>query len=293
MYRHAEDFAPAGMLDLPARSGHHVPMVGEGPSPIPTRSASEDSSPTLRVGVQRKIADDMEPSRAEDYEALQLEVIRQRWDQKADHWDADLADPCCHLHQDDGYRRFLDAADSVVAARERFAASGCSLTWPAARAWCWPISWIASPGPWVSTSARGCWPPRPPGGCRASIARSQLLRARRRGSRARPGPCSRAASCCRTTAIAGSAPLFGQVREVLSPDGGFAILDFLNARTRHDYPANPDNKTYYTAEQIQSHALEAGFRRANILGEPDRRASCCCWRSDEHRVVGFRAFQPD
>ena len=66
-------------------------------------------------------------------------------------------------------------------------------------------------------------------------------------------------------------PLLGQVYEVLVPDGGFAILDFLNALARYDYPANPDNKTYYTGEQIQSHAKEAGFRRVSILGEPNRR----------------------
>ena len=66
-------------------------------------------------------------------------------------------------------------------------------------------------------------------------------------------------------------PLLNQVREILSPEGGFAILDFLNAHTRHDYPANPDNKTYYTAEQIRSQADEAGFRRTSILGEPNRR----------------------
>ena len=76
-------------------------------------------------------------------------------------------------------------------------------------------------------------------------------------------------------------PLLSQVREILSPPGpsvlapgypgGFAILDFLNALTRHKYPANPDNKTYYTAEQIRSQAIEAGFRRSSILGEPHRR----------------------
>src|SRR5208337_2982751 len=60
----------------------------------------------------------MEPSRAEDYDKVRLEAIRRRWDQKADHWDADLAAEGCHLNQDDGYRRFLDAADAVVAARE-------------------------------------------------------------------------------------------------------------------------------------------------------------------------------
>jgi len=66
-------------------------------------------------------------------------------------------------------------------------------------------------------------------------------------------------------------PLLRQVKEVLLPDGGFAVLDFLNALTRHDYPANPDNKTYFTAEQIQSRANEAGFRNSSILGEPNRR----------------------
>ena len=29
----------------------------------------------------------------EDYDAVRLDVIRQRGDQKADRWDADLADP--------------------------------------------------------------------------------------------------------------------------------------------------------------------------------------------------------
>ena len=55
------------------------------------------------------------------------------------------------------------------------------------------------------------------------------------------------------------------------PDGGFAILDFLNALARYDYPANPDNKTYFTAEQIRSYADAAGFRQSSILGESNRR----------------------
>ena len=68
----------------------------------------------------REDAYGMQPSRTEDYDALRLQVIRERWDQKADRWDADLNDECCHLNQDAAYRRFLDAADSVVAARESF-----------------------------------------------------------------------------------------------------------------------------------------------------------------------------
>src|SRR5208283_3139167 len=68
-----------------------------------------------------------------------------------------------------------------------------------------------------------------------------------------------------------AARLLRNVHEVLLPDGGFAILDFLNALTQHAYATNPENKTYFTAQRIESHAREAGFRCATILGEPDRR----------------------
>jgi SAM-dependent methyltransferase len=66
-------------------------------------------------------------------------------------------------------------------------------------------------------------------------------------------------------------PLLRQIREVLLADGGFAILDFLNAVTRSDYLANPDNKTYFMPAQMLSYTNAAGFRRATILGEPSRR----------------------
>ena len=63
----------------------------------------------------------MQPSRAEDYDALRLQVIRERWDQKADRWDADLADPCLPP----ATRTTPTAASStrptaVVAARQSF-----------------------------------------------------------------------------------------------------------------------------------------------------------------------------
>jgi len=212
----------------------------------------------------------MEPSRTEDYDALRLQVIRQRWDQKADRWDADVADQCCHLNQDDAYRRFLDAADSIVAARRSFCrdrllvdlacGTGLVLAHFADR-FDWALGVDISPRMLADAAAR-------------RLPRVELLEA----------------SCFELAgriALAGAVlsrgillshyghrwvvPLLGQVRDVLSPDGGFAILDFLNALTRHDFPANPDNKTYYTAEQIRSQADEAGFRRSTILGEPSRR----------------------
>ena len=99
---------------------------------------------------------------------VRLEVIRQRWDQKADRWDADLADQCCHLNQDDAYHRFLDAADAVVAARESFCRDRLLVDLACGTGLVLAHFVDRFDGPWASTSARGCWPPRPPGGCPAS-----------------------------------------------------------------------------------------------------------------------------
>ncbi len=65
--------------------------------------------------------------------------------------------------------------------------------------------------------------------------------------------------------------LLQQVRQSLTAEGGLAILDFLNAAARCQYPCNPQNKTYFHGEQIEAAARRAGFRRVRILGEPQRR----------------------
>ena len=62
----------------------------------------------------------METSRVEDYDAMCLKKIRDRWDQKAFRWDEDLADDRFHLNQDDAYRRFLAAAEREVSRRAAF-----------------------------------------------------------------------------------------------------------------------------------------------------------------------------
>jgi SAM-dependent methyltransferase len=212
----------------------------------------------------------MEPSRTEDYDALRLQVIRQRWDQKADRWDADLADQCCHLNEDDAYHRFLDAADAVVTARESFCrhrllvdlACGTGLV-------------LAH---FVDRFERGLGVDISPRMLAAAAARQltrvELLQASCFELAGQIAPAGAVLSRGILLSHYGDrwvVPLLRQVHEVLVPDGGFAILDFLNAHTRHEYPANPDNKAYYTAEQIQSQASEAGFRRSSILGEPNRR----------------------
>ncbi len=218
----------------------------------------------------------MEPSRTEDYDELRLQVIRERWDQKADRWDGDLADEQCHLNQDDAYRRFLNAADAVVAARESFCrnqllvdlACGTGLVLAHfVNRFQRAIGVDISPRMLAVAAAR-----RLPGvellqaSCFALVGHV--------GDHGYMVPAGAVLSRGILLSHYGQrwgVPLLRQVREVLVPDGGFAILDFLNALARYDYPANPDNKTYYTAEQIQSYSNEAGFRRSTILGEPDRR----------------------
>jgi SAM-dependent methyltransferase len=212
----------------------------------------------------------MDPSRTEDYDAIRLEVIRQRWDQKADRWDADLADQCCHLNQDDAYHRFLDTADALVAARASFCrerllidlacGTGLILAHFADR-FERALGIDISPRMLAAATAR-------------RLPRAEFLQASCFELAGRVAPAGAVLSRGILLSHYGprwALPLLRHVREILVPDGGFAVLDFLNALTRHDYPANPDNKTYYTAQQIQFHAAEAGFRRGSILGEPDRR----------------------
>jgi SAM-dependent methyltransferase len=212
----------------------------------------------------------MPPSRTEDYDALRLQVIRERWDQKADRWDADLADQQCHLNQDDAYHRFIEAADAVVAARETFCRAGLLVDLA-----CGTGLVLAH---FVDRFGRALGVDISPRMLAAAAARRlprvELLEASCFELAGRIAPAAAVLSRGILLSHYGqrwAAPLLGQVREVLAPDGGFAVLDFLNVRMRHDYPANPDNKTYFAAEEVLSLAAEAGFRHSSILGEPDRR----------------------
>ena len=212
----------------------------------------------------------MEPSRSEDYDALRLEVICQRWDQKADRWDADLANQDCHLNEDGAYQRFLTAAETVVAARTPFCRDGALIDLACG------TGLVLSH--FIDRFARGLGIDISPRMLAAAAARRlprvEFLQA----------SCFELAD--RVTAAAAVfsrgillshygnrwAPLLlKNVYDVLLPQGGFAILDYLNALTQHAYAANPENKTYYSSQRIESYAREAGFRSATTLGEPNRR----------------------
>ena len=212
----------------------------------------------------------MEPSRPEDYDAARLEVIGRRWDQKAERWDADLADERFHLNEDGAYRRFLATADEIVARRAEFCRErllvdlGCGTGLVLAH-----------------------FLDRFSGGLGIDISRQMLAVAARRRL---PSTRLVAANCfelARHVSGAGAvlsrgvllshygprwAPvLFDEIRRALVPDGGLALLDFLNATARDSYPSNPDNKTYYSSDQIQWLGQQAGFRRTCILGDSQRR----------------------
>jgi SAM-dependent methyltransferase len=212
----------------------------------------------------------MEPSRPEDYNSLRLQVIRDRWDRKAERWDADLADEHFHLNADGAYRRFLETADAKIAERADFSRRhtlvdlGCGTGLVLAHL----LDRFAA-GVGIDISPRMV----------AIAARRQLPH-----SQFVEGNCF---ALARHVTGAGAVvsrgillshygrrwalPLFEQIRQSLLPDGGFALLDFLNAAARDEYDSNPTNKTYYRAEQIEKTAKQAGFRRVAILGEPHRR----------------------
>jgi SAM-dependent methyltransferase len=199
-----------------------------------------------------------------------LDVIRSRWDQKADRWDADLADDHFHLNEDGAYHRFLDAADAVVARRAEFCRRQCL------------VDLACGTGLVLAHFLD-----RFAGGVGVDISPKMLaLAARRRLPRVRlvEGSCfelskhvaGAGAVLSRGILLSHYGPrwmplLFQQVFQSLSSEGGFAILDFLNAATRCQYACHPENKTYFHAQQIEAAARQAGFRRACILGEPQRR----------------------
>ena len=212
----------------------------------------------------------MEPSRPRDYGTLRLQVIRDRWDRKAERWDADLADEHFHLNEDGAYRRFLETAAAEIDKRADFSRRhtlvdlGCGTGLVLAHF----LDRFAA-GVGIDISPRML----------ALASRRQLPHAQFLA-----GNCF---ALARHVAGAGAvfsrgillshygrrwAPLlFQQIRQTLLPERGFAILDFLNAAARDEYDSNPQNKTYYRTEQVEKMAKQAGFRHVAILGETHRR----------------------
>jgi SAM-dependent methyltransferase len=206
----------------------------------------------------------------EIYARRHLKAIAARWDARADAWDHALADPACHLNEDDAYRRFTRVVQRLIAKRRRFCAmhgvidAGCGTGLVLAEV--------------ISAFAWGM-------GLDISPQMIRVARAKRLAhARFLVGDCFNLPSLCpRAGAVLSRGVLLshygreqGQAilnaaRAALVP-GGFLALDFLNeaARTKHRHA--PENKTWFTGREIKAMARRAGFSKVTTLGQPNRRA---------------------
>jgi predicted TPR repeat methyltransferase len=210
-----------------------------------------------------------EPRVKQPYRERQLAAIAARWDERAPDWDRALADPACHLNDDDAYDRFLQQARQCVSRRARYCRTrglidaGCGTGLVLAElvtAFDWGIGVDISPEMLRAATAKG-------------IARARFV----------AGDCFRLAELCpRAGAVVSRGVLlshYGRLQgrallesavEVLLP-GGFLLFDFLNDLGRRNYPRNPEDKTYYTPEQASALARESGLKTVTIRGDAERR----------------------
>ncbi len=203
------------------------------------------------------------------YAAHDLKAIAARWDARAAQWDAELANPECHLNEDDAYQRFLEFARQAVSARRLHCRQsglidvGCGtgiVLEKLSSHFAWSIGLDISgemlraaaekkiPGARFTKGDCFCLPELcPPAG--AVVSRGVLLSHYGAGD---------------------AGTLLRAARHTLLP-GGFVLFDFLNAaaRGRHEHEAL--GKTHFTGEEVLELARAALFRTAEILAEPERR----------------------
>ena len=210
-----------------------------------------------------------EPRVKQPYRERQLAAIAARWDERAPDWDRALADPACHLNDDDAYARFLLEARQCVSRRARYCRTrglidaGCGTGLVLAEllpAFDWGIGVDISREMLRAATAKG-------------IARARFL----------AGDCFRLAELCPQAGAVFSRGVllshYGRLQgrallesaaKVLLP-GGFLVFDFLNDLGRRNYQHSPEDKTYYTPQQVRALTHESGLKTVTVLGEAERR----------------------
>ena len=205
----------------------------------------------------------------EIYAHRQLAAIAARWDARADSWEHTLADPACHLNEDDAYGRFIVLVQGLIARRRRFCADhgvidvGCGTGLVLAEvisAFAWGFGLDLSPQMIRVARAKG-------------LVKTRFL----------VGDCFELPSLCpKAGAVLSRGVLLshyggelGQAilnaaRAALVP-GGFLIFDFLNQAARTQHRHAPANKTWFTRPEIEAMAGRAGFSTVTTLGKPNRR----------------------
>jgi SAM-dependent methyltransferase len=203
------------------------------------------------------------------YRERQLAVIAARWDQRAAEWDRTLADPACHLNDDEAYARFLREARRCVSRHVGYCRkhglidAGCGTGLVLADllpAFDWGIGVDISREMLRAATAKG-------------IARARFL----------AGDCFRLAELCpKAGAVFSRGVLlshYGRLQgrallesaaEALLP-GGFLLFDFLNDLARRNYQHSPEDKTYYTPRQACALARGLGLKTVTVRGEAERR----------------------
>ncbi len=203
------------------------------------------------------------------YARRQIKKIADRWDARADSWDQALTDSTCHLNEDDAYRRFIRVVRRLIAQRRQFCAAqgvidvGCGTGLVLAEvisAFAWGIGVDISPRMIRVARAK-------------RIAKTSFL----------VGDCFSLPSLCPSAGAVLSRGVLlshygrkqGQgileaARSALVP-GGFSVFDFLNEAARTQHRHAPENKFWFTGEEIQMMALRAGFSAITILGQPNHR----------------------
>ncbi|HEY3854463.1 MAG TPA: class I SAM-dependent methyltransferase [Verrucomicrobiae bacterium] len=204
-----------------------------------------------------------------DYARRNLEAIAARWDARADSWDDALEDADCHLNEDDAYQRFIRSAKRIISHRRRIcekngvidAGCGTGLV----------LGEIIADFAW----GRG-----------VDISQQMIRVARaKRISHAKffLGDCFELSSLCpKAGAVVSrgvllshygpeqSPAILAAIKDALAP-GGFAIVDFLNQEGRNRHIHSPDNKTWFSRQEIRFAARQAGFSAVKILGDRNRR----------------------
>jgi SAM-dependent methyltransferase len=203
------------------------------------------------------------------YSSRNLKAIAARWNARADSWDESLQDPACHLNEDDAYRRFTSQVKRVIARRRRFCAKhgvidvGCGtglVLEEIIDTFSWGIGVDISPK-MIQLA------------CAKHVNHTKFM----------VGDCFDLPSFCpKAGAIISrgvllshygseqSYDILSAARAALVP-GGFVVFDFLNEAARHQHTHAPENKTWFSREEIRLIARRAGFSSSKILGHQTRR----------------------
>jgi predicted TPR repeat methyltransferase len=204
------------------------------------------------------------------YAHRRMKAIAARWDARVDSWDHALEDPTCHLNADNAYGRFTRVVQGLIAKREKFCAShgiidaGCGTGLVLAElksAFAWAIGIDISPRMIRAARAK-------------RLTRTKFL----------VGDCFELPSLCPMAgAIVSRGVLLSHygrkqgeamlhaARTSLAL-GGFLVFDFLNETARTKFGRAPENKNWFTGEEVELMARRAGFSIVTILGKPNRRA---------------------